>query len=113
MCDSVRAQLCPLSVDTAASGRLPRLEAGTCRGQAESGQMLAGSASRAGFILKGGEAAGDLAGAGDSLTVLGCLYTVNAASGSALGSLQEMGWFPTKLKVRSVFIFAGLLRNTD
>lgn len=43
----------------------------------------------------GGEAAGDLAGAGDSLTVLACLYTAHAASRSALGRLQEMGWFPT------------------
>lgn len=54
-----------------------------------------------------------LPGAGGSLTVLACLYAVNAASGSALDSPQKMGWFPTEFKVRSVFIFAGLLQNVD
>lgn len=54
-----------------------------------------------------------LPGTGDSLTMLGCLYTVNAASGWALGSPQEVGWFPTEFKVRSLFMFAGLLQNMD
>lgn len=52
-----------------------------------------------------------LPGAGDSLTVLGRLYTGNTASKSALGSLQEMGRFPTKFRRRSVLIFAGLLQG--
>lgn len=99
MCDGVCVQLCPLSADTPASGQLPRLEAGTS-------QMLAPYREQVRPQVT-------LPGAGDSLTGLGCLYTVNAASGLPLGSPQEMAWFPTEFKVRSVFMFAGLLWNVD
>lgn len=54
-----------------------------------------------------------LPGAGDSLTVLSHLYTGNTVSGSALGSLQEMRWFPTRFRGRSMLIFAGLLQGVD
>lgn len=51
-----------------------------------------------------------LPGAGDSLTVLGCLYAVKAASGSVL---ESVGWSPTEVMEKSMVIIAGFLQHTD
>lgn len=51
-----------------------------------------------------------LLGAGDSLTVLSCLYVMKAVSGSVL---QSVGWLSIEVMEKSMVIIAGFLQDMD
>lgn len=51
-----------------------------------------------------------LPGAGDSLTVLSCLYMMKAASGSVL---ESVGWLPNEVMKNPMVIMAGFLQDVD